>query len=328
VTSRYRIYAAVGLAGVVVLGLGFLVLGRGQNASSAPAPAIKPLHPVAKKMRTKAQAVATKTPSKKQSMVPTAVRKARKTTKVTDGMPVDVSAALVKHDVVVVSLVSPGASVDELAYQEAKAGAHEAGAGFVRVSAANNADVQALSTLVGASASPDDRLLDSPAVLVLRQPHELFVRFNGFVDAATVAQAATNASPVVQVQNGASALADPWVTGANAVCREISKEEVAAPLPTSTAEYVPYIKKLLAIAQAGVARIRTLKPPPGKAAAVRSMLDHYDLMFADANGIIAAAEKGNLAEIRALSPKLQAEEAAGDQIAAQLGANDCGNSQG
>jgi hypothetical protein len=189
VTSRYRIYAAVGLAGVITLLGGFLVIGRGETVSSAPATAIKPLHPVAKKARAKAQ---------KRKFVPTAVRK----TRVTDGMPAAVSAALAKSPVVVVSLVAPAAAVDQIAYEEAKAGARRAGAGFVRISVANNDDVQALSTLVNSSASPHDRLLDAPAVLVFRQPQQLFVRFNGFVDADTVAQAATNASPVVQAQLG------------------------------------------------------------------------------------------------------------------------------
>jgi hypothetical protein len=326
VTSRYRIYAAAGLAGVLVLGGGFLLLGRGQAASTTPAPTIKPLHPVAKKAKARARHAATKKAANANTAVPTAVAEARKT-KVTDGMPASVSAALAKDPVVVVSLVAPDASTDELAYQEAKSGAHEAGAGFVRISVANADDVQALSTLVGSSASPGDRLLDAPAVLILRQPHQLFVRFNGFVDAATVAQAAANAAPA-QVQPRKSALADPWVLGANAVCNRIGKEVAAAPLPTSTAAYLPYARRLLAIGRAGVAKIRALKPPAGKAAAVTAMLDRYDAMLTDSSALLSAAEHGNLAAIRRLEPKVQAERAAANAIAASLGANDCGGSEG
>jgi hypothetical protein len=322
VISRYRIYAAAGLGGIVVLAGGFLVLGRGQPASTAPAPAIKPLHPVAKKAKARVKhAIVKKAAAKTKAAVPTAVLKARKT-KVTDGMPEAVSTALANHAVVVVSLVSPDASTDELAYQEAKAGAHEAGAGFVRISAANDADVQALSTLVGSSASPNDRLLDAPAVFVLRQPHELFVRFNGFVDAATIAQAVANASPV-EVQPGTSPLADAWVTGANAVCRQMTAELAAAPLPTSTAEYISYARRLLAIGRSGVTKMRALKPPPGKAAAVSGMLDHYDALISDGSALLTAAEHGNLAAMRRLEPKIESERVAANSIAANLGANDC-----
>jgi hypothetical protein len=325
VTSRYRIYAAVGLAGVVVLGLGFMILSGGQSSSTTPAPAIKPLHPVAKKAKARAArkvvAKKTKKSAKTQTAIPTAVKKARQTN-VTDGMPATLSTALANHAVVVVSLVSPGASVDELAYREADAGAREAGAGFVRISVEQNDDVQALSTLVGASPSGTDRLLDSPSVFVFRRPQELFVRFNGFVDAATVAQAAANAAPV-HLQSRKSALADPWVVGANAVCRQIAKEEANAPLPSSRAEFVSYFRRLLGIVRAGVARIRGLKPPAGKAAAVTAMLGHYDAVLTDADAVVSAAEKGNLAAIRDLQPKLKAEQAGGDSIATSLGANDC-----
>jgi hypothetical protein len=310
---------------VVVLGGGFLVLGRGQPAATTSASTIKPLHPVANKARAKAHAsVAKKSAAKpRQTMIPTAVSKARQT-QVTDGMPAAVSAALVKHPVVVVSLVAPDATTDELAYQEAKAGARQAGAGFVRISVGNNDDVQALSTLVGTSASPGDRLLDAPAVLVLRQPHDLYVRFNGFIDAATIAQAATNAAPVA-VQSGASELADPWVSAANAACRRLSAELKAAPLPTSTAQYLPYVRRQVATIHNGLTKLRGLKPPVGRAAEVKTMLDHYDAVVAIDNGILDAAQRGNLAEIQRLAPKITIERAAGDDIAAKLGAADCAN---
>jgi hypothetical protein len=110
-------------------------------------------------------------------------------------MPSELSAALASHSVVIVSLVVPDAPVDEMAYAEAKAGAAKAGAGFVRIDASNNDDVQALSTLVNTSADPGNRLLDSPATLVFRQPHDLYVRMNGYIDADTIAQAAANAAP-------------------------------------------------------------------------------------------------------------------------------------
>jgi hypothetical protein len=200
VNSRYRIYAAAGLVGVLVLVGGFLLLGRGSASTSSAVPVIKPLHPVANSKRAKKSHHAAKAVKKmhhaakaraKVALAPPSLAK----TQPTDGMPAALSDALARHSVVVVSLIAPGATVDEMAYQEAGAGAKQAGAGFVRIIVANNDDVQALSTLVGASASPGDRLLDAPAVFVFRRPAQLFVRFNGFVDADTVAQAVTNAAP-------------------------------------------------------------------------------------------------------------------------------------
>jgi hypothetical protein len=201
VNSRYRIYAAAGLVGALVLVGGFLVLGRSQTSTTA-APVIKPLHPLgkaeraARKARSKQAVKAAHKPKvKAKAKVRVALAPpARAKTEPTDGMPAALSNALARHAVVVLSLAAPGATVDELANREAEAGAKQSRAGFVRLSVGDNDAVQALSTLVGSSAEPGDRLFDAPAVFVFRRPSQLFVRFNGFVDAATVAQAATNAA--------------------------------------------------------------------------------------------------------------------------------------
>jgi hypothetical protein len=79
---------------------------------------------------------------------------------------------------------------------EAKAGATDAHAGFVVIDVSNNAQVAALSALVGTNADPQNRLLDAPAVLIFQQPQTLYVRLNGYSDASTVEQAAVNAAPV------------------------------------------------------------------------------------------------------------------------------------
>jgi hypothetical protein len=196
VNPRYRIYAAVGLGGVVLLLGAFMLLGRGSSEPTA-APVIKPLHAVKKtKAATRPKvknAVGPKvTPAKAKT--PLAPPKVAKTNSATDGMPAGLSAALATHAVVIVSVVVPDAPVDEMAFAEAKAGAAKAGAGFVRVDASDDDDVQALSTLVNTSADAVNRLLDAPATLVFRRPHDLYVRINGYVDADTIAQAAANAA--------------------------------------------------------------------------------------------------------------------------------------
>ncbi|MGN6430086.1 MAG: hypothetical protein ACTHNB_05035 [Gaiellaceae bacterium] len=185
--ERYRIYAAVGLAGVLVLFGGYLVLGRGASSSAAPAVhTIKPLHPHAK------VALA---PPKVASKTTANAKAPKRHPSVVGGVPTPLANALKHHSVVVVALVSPSSAVDRLTLAEAKAGASYAHVGFVSISVSRNAQVQALSTLAGASADPQNRLLDAPAVLVF-QKRTLYVRLNGYVDADTIEQAAVNAASV------------------------------------------------------------------------------------------------------------------------------------
>ncbi len=186
--SRLRVSALVVL-GVLVLGAGgFLMLGHGSASSAAPVHQITPLHHARKHA---SQAKAALAPPK-LAMKP--AKAARRRPTVVNGVPTPLADALKHHSVVVLALVAPAATVDQLALAEAKAGAAAAKAAFVTINVSNNAQVAALSALVGPSANPQNRLLDAPAVLVFQQPHSLFVRLNGYVDAATVGQAAVNAT--------------------------------------------------------------------------------------------------------------------------------------
>jgi hypothetical protein len=192
-TSRLGVSALVGL-GVLVLGAGgFLVLGRSSASSAAPAPQIKPLHPVKKHSPVKPKAaLAPPQLAAKMSRAP----KHRPT--VVGGVPAPLADALKHHSVVVLALVAPKSTVDQMTLGEAKAGAAAAHAGFVTVNVFDNAQVAALSALVGSSTAAQDRLLDAPAVLVFQQPRTLYVRLNGYADADTVRQAAVNAAPASQ----------------------------------------------------------------------------------------------------------------------------------
>lgn len=196
---RLRVPALVGL-GALLLGLGgFLVLGRGSSSSPTPVHAIKPLHPVKNHVRAKA-----KTPlaPPKLSLARNAKAKAEKAPKrqpaVIAGVPTPLALGLRHHGVVVVALVTPKSTVDQLTLAEAKAGAAGAHAGFVTIDVSNNAQVAALSALIGSNADPANRLLDAPAVLVFQRPQTLYVRLNGYADADTIQQAAVNASPAAQ----------------------------------------------------------------------------------------------------------------------------------
>jgi hypothetical protein len=204
--------AAVGVA-VLALAGGFLMLGRGQSSSTTAVPVIKPLHPVKKHVTAtpkhaaakKVVAVKKVAPAKKATVVkakpavtpaakPKAVAKPKvHTPPVIDGMPSALALALRAHPVVVVSLYTPDSSVDSMSTAEAKHGAQAAHVGFVAFNVADNKIVAPLSALLASAPTPADRVLDGPAVLVFERPNTLFVRFNGFADRDTVAQAAANA---------------------------------------------------------------------------------------------------------------------------------------
>ena len=191
-----RIVAAAAAVALLALVGGFLLLGGSTGSSSAAVKTIKPLHPVKKH----AAAAPKKKASATAKKIATAVnaKPTRKTPAVIDGMPGSLALALRSHSVVVVSLYTPGASVDSMATAEARHGAALAGAGFVSFNVADEKVVSPLSSLLTGAPTPADRVLDGPAVLVFAQPRNLFVRFNGFADRDTVAQAAANAATLAQ----------------------------------------------------------------------------------------------------------------------------------
>lgn len=102
------------------------------------------------------------------------------------GFPVVVDKALRQHDVVVVSLVVPGARVDELAAAEAEAGAKLGGAGFLALDVLNEGVARALLAKLDS--------VQDPSVLVVKRSGDVALALAGFVDRETVAQAAANAS--------------------------------------------------------------------------------------------------------------------------------------
>jgi hypothetical protein len=103
------------------------------------------------------------------------------------GFPLAVDKALRQHAVVVVSLIQPGARVDEVAAAEAEAGAKLGGAGFLALNVLNESIARTLLTKL------DDA--QDPSLLVLKRSGEVALALTGFVDRETVAQAAANATP-------------------------------------------------------------------------------------------------------------------------------------
>jgi hypothetical protein len=121
----------------------------------------------------------TPAPSKAHSQTATPVKLK------THGLPVAVARALRKYSVVVVSLSSPGADVDQMAAAEAKAGAMSMRAGFVMVDVRNQRPGIAILNKLG--------IVDTPAVLVVKRPGGIRSEFKGFVDRTVVEQAVADA---------------------------------------------------------------------------------------------------------------------------------------
>jgi hypothetical protein len=145
-------------------------LGTPKTAAAAAKPAVKP---VAKTPAAKPKA--TKTQAAKAAPAVTA-----------EGVPWAIAQALRRDPVVVVSLFAGGAEVDRYTVDEARAGAKSAGAGFVSLDVLAERNAEPLATFLGGVVEP-------PVVLVYQRPTALHLRFDGFVDRDTVAQAAQDA---------------------------------------------------------------------------------------------------------------------------------------
>jgi hypothetical protein len=168
-TTQLRLVVLLVL--VVVAGGGFLVVSKHKATTQPSAPSTTPVS-------TPAQT--TPAPSKTHTHAVTPAKFD------THGLPVKVALALRKHSVVVVSLVQPGAGVDAIAAAEAKAGADEMGAGFVRLDVRHQGPGTAILHKLG--------VLSTPAVLVVKRPGGVYSEFNhGFVDRDVVAQAVADA---------------------------------------------------------------------------------------------------------------------------------------
>jgi hypothetical protein len=175
-----RIFAVV----LVLVGAAGMLAMRTMGPSAEPVAIPLPAKPAAKPAAAPAKAAkAAATPK-----APAAVNapKAVKQTIPPTGFPTVVDRALRQHEVLVVSLVVPGARVDELAAAEAEAGAKLGGAGFLALNVLNEGVARALLKKIDA--------VQDPSVLVLKQSGEVALQLGGFVDRETVAQAAANAS--------------------------------------------------------------------------------------------------------------------------------------
>ena len=179
-----RIFAVV----IVLVGVAGMLAMRTMGASvdeSAPIPLpVKKAATPAKSTPKPAKAAAAPKPSAAKAAKP---KPAVNPVVPPSGFPVVVDRALRQHEVVVLSLVVPGARVDELAAAEAEAGAKLGGAGFLALNVLNEGVARSLLAKLDS--------VQDPSVLVVKRSGEVAIELAGFVDRETVAQAAANALP-------------------------------------------------------------------------------------------------------------------------------------
>ena len=190
-TVRYA--ALLALLAAVLIGGGMTMLGHGGSPAATPH-AIKH-HPfgVGLKKQTAAAPKKRSTHAAKPKATPhvSAAPKAPEQklavlAAIAAGLPNSIAAELGRQRVVVVSIYNPYSEVDGIAFAEARAGAKNAGVGFVGLNVLSQAQVGKLTQTLG--------LLPDPGFLVYTRPGTLVARINGFADKETVAQAAQNAA--------------------------------------------------------------------------------------------------------------------------------------
>ena len=188
---RYAALAA--LLAALLIGGGMIMMGHGKTSVAAPhvikhhpfGPGVNKKATVAPKKHSTKAAKAKATPTvpvaRKAPAQPSFVIAA-----LAAGLPNAIATALGRHQTVVVSLYNPYSEVDGIAFAEARAGAKNAGVGFVPLNVLSEAQVGKLTQMLG--------LLPDPGLLVYIRPGTLVARIGGFADKETVAQAAQNAA--------------------------------------------------------------------------------------------------------------------------------------
>ncbi len=228
------------------------------------------------------------------------------------GLPPAIANAFGAHEVVVVALYTPNVTLDSMAKDEARAGAALAHAGFVAVNVRSEGTATVLTKLAG--------ILDAPGSLVYRRPGELFMKFEGFNDRATIAQAAENADPS---PGGAETTA--WARDANAICSATAQKIAAVPTPTSKAQLIALGPQVQTYEADKLAKLHALTPAAGAAPQVRAMLGSYDQAFASEKAMLSALIANDDAKAASLNSRATAFLHNGDRIARQLGATSCVN---
>jgi hypothetical protein len=178
---------------LVIAGVGGIasmqMLGKGSSGGAA---ALTPDQVRARAHHTSVQALPTAKPAATKPPV-VATKHAAKPTATkpkppANGLPIVLNDLFRQHRIVVVSVFDPQDKTDAISYAEARAGAADAGAGFLGVSVLDDSVAGPLT-----AALPDQGLLPVPGILIYRRPGVLIQRVDGFQDRDGVAQLAAGA---------------------------------------------------------------------------------------------------------------------------------------
>jgi hypothetical protein len=187
---RLNVVVPIILLAVVGAALSLFMLSRGAQTSTAstdsaltPLPRLHAPKAFAKAARPTKPARSDAKPAK--AAVPAKPKPVRPKVKLNPGLPPALARALTAQRVAVVAFVTPDARLDEMAANEAAAGARAGGAAFVKVDVSKERAARPFAVKLG--------VLEAPTVLVFKRPGNLFVRLDGFADLDVVAQAAENA---------------------------------------------------------------------------------------------------------------------------------------
>jgi hypothetical protein len=168
-SPQTRIVALVGLAAIVALAA-MMVLRSGVIGDSSSD---------SLSLTTPPKSSTTPAPAK------TPATPAKTTVVLLPDLPAQVANKLRQSKVVVVSLYTGTSAIDRGAVGEARAGAKQAGSGFLAVNVLDEKKARAMQEFTGP--------ISTPTVLVVRRPGKVVTQIEAVTDSAVVAQAARNA---------------------------------------------------------------------------------------------------------------------------------------
>jgi hypothetical protein len=311
ISGPVRLVAIIGFVAALAGGGGMMILSRGAADIDQPIPPVQASSVLPNPAQAKPEPKA-KAPVPAPAPAPEPAPKKAEPPPVVDanGLPISISAALQRYEVVVVSLFTPAAAVDNLVLEEARAGARAAGAGFVALNVLDPKQGMAIARLLGVT--------EPPATLVYQSPATLAFRLDGFSDFETVAQAAVNAG--APGGGEASRFPDSWSREANALCAEANAASPQIPAGASTKEIAALGPSILAPQRRLLSGLQKLKLPsdPGRRTLASKFVDAIKQVVASEEKLIASLKTNDLeAGLPALGADLGSSAEAGG-LARQL----------
>jgi hypothetical protein len=117
-----------------------------------------------------------------------------------------------------------------------------------------------------------------------------------------------------------------WVEAADAICAEFGATLEELPEPESIEDLGTLATQAQPIAEAGVARLRALRPPEAMEAQVNEWLELNDANVESIEKLGAAAEDGDETAVQEVAADAADNETKADALAGELGLTDCSDS--